>query len=81
MAKRVYYVNDHGEIFRMTETRYRRYLLAGTREDAFPDAGEYGVCIGYALTVKNFTPTEFSEEYKALSSRLDWPTSPVSETK
>jgi hypothetical protein len=71
MAKRTYYyVNDHGEIFRMTEARYHRYLLAGTREDKFPDAGEYGVYIGYALSVKNFAPEEFLEEYKALSSRL-----------
>ena len=59
------FVNDHGEIFRMTTTRYRAYLRAGTRagKDEFPNAEEYGKYIGSAVTVNNFTPVEFSEEY------------------
>jgi hypothetical protein len=64
MGKITYrYVNDHGEIFRMTETRYRRYLLAGTREDKFPEAEEYGISLGSVLTVNNLTPSEFSDLY------------------
>lgn len=66
MSKRIYYVNDHGDIFRMTEDRYRRYLLAGTREDTFPDASRYGSYIGHAITVNNFTTEEFSEEHRTV---------------
>lgn len=57
-------VNDHGEIFRMSPTRYRQYLLAGTREDKFPSADKFGVCIGSAITVNNFTQAEFTEELR-----------------
>jgi hypothetical protein len=66
-VKRDYrFVNDHGEIFRMSTARYRAYLLAGTRagKDKFPNAKEYGEYIGSAVTVNNFTSVEFSEEYK-----------------
>jgi hypothetical protein len=70
---RHYFVNDHGEIFRMTEARYGQYLLAGTREDKFPNAEEFGVNIGTALTVNNLTPDEFSDEYKAFDARRSWP--------
>jgi hypothetical protein len=59
------FVNDHGEIFRMSTTRYRAYLLAGTRagKGKFPNAEEHGEYIGSAVTVNNFTSVEFSEEY------------------
>lgn len=55
------YVVDHGDLFRMTETRYRRYLLAGTKE--FPDASKYGVKVGDALTVNNLTLDDFGDLY------------------
>ncbi len=68
--KRVYrHVNDHGEIYRMTETRYGKYLSAGTLGNKFPDANEFGMYIGSALTVNNLTPAEFSDEYKAFNTR------------
>jgi hypothetical protein len=63
MARAFRYVVDHGEVFRMTETRYRRYLLAGTREDAFPNAEDFGVSLGSALTVNSLTPSDFSDLY------------------
>ena len=67
--KRVYwYVNDHGEIFRMTETRYGQYLRAGALGNKFPEAAEFGVDIGTALTVNNLTPEEFAGTYKAFNA-------------
>lgn len=66
---RFYHVNDHGEIFRMSKTRYGQYLLAGARGDKLPNAEDFGFYIGTALTVNKFTPVEFSEEYKAFVAR------------
>lgn len=70
MVKRAYrYVNDHGEVFRMTESRYRQYLLAGTCDWAgvgaskVPHASEYGKFVCVVVTVTNFTPTEFSDQF------------------
>ncbi len=66
MAKRIYrYVNDHGEIFRMTETRFSRYLLAGTTKN-WPDPAKFGVLIGSAVTVNNFTPDCFRNAFNEL---------------
>ena len=62
MPRSYRYVVDHGEVFRMTETRYRRYLLEGTK-DTFPDAAEFGTSIGLALTVNKLTSAEFSDLY------------------
>lgn len=72
MKRRYHYVNDHGELFRMTETRYRAYLLAGTQQVP-PNAEDYGVCVGSVLTVNKLTPVEFSDEYKAFDARTTWP--------
>lgn len=58
------YVSDHGDLFRMSETLYRRYLLSGTREDGFPDAAKFGMYIGRVLTVNHLTPSDFSDLYK-----------------
>lgn len=69
MSRAYRYVNDHGDLYRMTETRYRRYLLAGTREDKFPDASEYGVCVGVVLTVNKLVPTDFNALYNAVHAR------------
>jgi hypothetical protein len=63
MRRAFRYVVDHGELYRMTETRFRRYLLAGTSGDRFPDCGDYGVNVGTALTVNRMTPADFQDEY------------------
>jgi hypothetical protein len=34
---------------------------------------EYGVCLGSARIVNNITPAEFSDVYKPLAARTDWP--------
>ena len=63
MSARYRYVVDHGDIFRMSSPRYRCYLLAGRDGDKFPEAADFGVYIGSALTVNNLTSSEFSEAY------------------
>ena len=54
------YVVDHGEIYRMTEIRYRRYILAGTKAEA-PNAGDYGSLIATAVTVTRFSVSDFND--------------------
>jgi hypothetical protein len=63
------YVNDHGEIFRLTETKYLKYLLAGTQKDKFPSIEEYGEFVCSVLTVNNFSSAEFSDEYNLEAAR------------
>ncbi len=66
------YVNDHGDVYRMTEQRYARYLLAGTTDpergcvSEWPDAAKFGVLVGTAVTVNSFTPQDFLDEFNRL---------------
>ncbi len=70
--RRYFLVNDHGEIFRMTVTRYGQYLRAGALEDKIPNAEDFGTFVGSAITVNKFTPAEFSEAYKTFGGRRNW---------
>jgi hypothetical protein len=69
VASRFRYVVDHGEIYRMTETRFRRYLLEGSKDEV-PDASQFGVLVGAALTVNKLTPSDFSDLYNKLTREV-----------
>lgn len=63
MARGYRYVNDHGDLFRMTETKFGRYLLAGGTHDQWPDAAKFGVSVGNVTTVTHFKSDDFNEAY------------------
>ena len=65
MARGYRYVNDHGDLFRMTETKFRRYLLAGTNEQ-WPDAAKFGVSVGNVTTVTHFKADDFNEAFNEI---------------
>ena len=61
------YVYDSGEIWRLTERRYRSFLKDGSRQPfgrklAIPDVADYGTRIGPAFNVTNAGPDEFAIE-------------------
>jgi hypothetical protein len=63
-----HYVNDHGEIYRMTLMRYSRYLLAGTKE-TWPNASDYGTFVCTVTTVNAFTPDDFNDAFNSLHKK------------
>lgn len=53
------YVADHGQIFRMMDAQYQRYLLACSTE--VRNAEDFGSFVGTALTVTNLSSSDFRD--------------------
>lgn len=60
--KRTYrYVSTYGDLYRMTERNYRRYLRAGAKDDGV-DPAKYGRYLGSVRTFTDGSCADFANE-------------------
>ena len=68
MAKRgTRYVYVEGEIWRLTDRQFSRFLAANIHR--FAPVSQYGAHVGSGINVTRYSPEQFQDEYDRLKTR------------